>query len=110
MGGVSKSIDAVTRGLNLSPIMQQAAGAIANSGDQRAAFNAILLATTASVERKPNFNLEVEINDLNVRLGNLRGMSSAASASSMRKPLKQFSTQILGTLDAAIRSIADNAK
>jgi hypothetical protein len=49
----------------------------ASAVDQRQAFIAVLLATAASAGQKQNFNLEVEINDLWTRLGNLRTQSSA---------------------------------
>ncbi|MCC6242916.1 MAG: hypothetical protein IT353_08745 [Gemmatimonadaceae bacterium] len=77
LGSIKTSLASATKGLNVSPIMQAAMGMIADSGDQRAAFNAILLATSATVANKPNFNLELEINDLWIRLGNLRNMAPA---------------------------------
>jgi hypothetical protein len=107
MGGIGKSIGVVTKGLNVSPIMQSAFGSIADAGDQRAAFNAIMLATAANALKKPNFNLEVEINDLNVRLGNLRGMSSGQGLGGLAQQLGN-ATSILGSLDSAMKGIVNN--
>jgi len=45
---------------------------LTGSIDQRQAFTSVLLATVAHVNQKKNFNLELEINDLWIRLSNLR--------------------------------------
>ena len=111
----SLGIGKILKGLQLSPVMQQSLGTIADSGDQRAAFNAVLLATAANVDKKPNFNLELEINDLFIRLGNLRSMSSGP-ASAFQGSM-QTSKQIFGALntlsanlDTAIQSIVKSLR
>jgi hypothetical protein len=53
----------------LSKVLQ----AVFEVRDQRKTFIAMLAATAASVAQKPNFNLEVELNDLWTRLTVLRG-------------------------------------
>ena len=86
MGGVTKRIGNTAGGI-VNDLGFGGIGSIGvtlekvlQGGDQRAAFNAILLATVAHGSKKPSFNLEVEINDLMVRLGNLRGLSSVSGA------------------------------
>jgi hypothetical protein len=68
MFGIGK----IFKGLNLPGGLGQALMGDGSVKDQRAAFTAVLVATAAHVSQKPNFNLELEINDLWVRLGNLR--------------------------------------
>lgn len=122
MGGISKHIGGaigaikpaatVTRGMNLSPAIQAALDSIAESGDQRAAFNAILLASVTNVAKKPHFNLELEINDLFVRLGNLRGMGAAPGTN----PLKGIGaalgniSSMLGPVESALQALARDTK
>jgi hypothetical protein len=50
--------------------------------DQRQAFASILLATVAHVNQKPNFNLELEINDLWIHLTALKSAQSSSSVMS----------------------------
>jgi hypothetical protein len=70
MGGV---IGKISGSLNVPGGIASKLGKILEGGDQRDAFNGILLATVAHVNNKSNFNIEVEINDLLIRLSNLRG-------------------------------------
>ena len=77
MGGVTGNIGGAVKGLGLGNI-GVSLEKVLQGRDQRAAFNAILLATVAHGSKKPNFSLELEINDLMVRLGNLRSMSSVS--------------------------------
>jgi hypothetical protein len=73
---------------------------ILQQGNQRAIFKATLLATVARVSKKPNFNLELEINDLFIKLGNLRGMNTPDGSNSNTGDL-------FHTLSSAMKSIGD---
>ena len=119
--GVSNAAGPVMKGLDVSPIIQQAMGQIAQSGDQRAAFKAILLATAASVAKKPSFNLELEMNDLYIRLGNLRGAAQSAGMGggpfgaigqqmSQMTQMTNHMSAMLGNIDSAIQNIVKNIK
>ncbi len=117
LGHIGASLASATKGLNnISPIMQQALSQIAQSGDQRAAFNAILLATAANATKKPNFNLEVEINDLWIRLGNLRSTApiptggAFAQVGQVTAQLSSILSQAVGNIDAAVVNIAKTVK
>ena len=112
VGGVSNSVSSVMRGMDISSAMQAALHGIAESGDQRAAFNGILLASAANVMKKPNFNLEVEINDLMIRLGNLRGMQSQSPMGALGSPAGVLGNlfSILGSLDSAAQALVKNVK
>lgn len=77
--GVNQSVSGVIGNMNLSPGITSALGELALTAGQREKFNAILLATVDHVSKKQNFNLELEINDLLVRLGNLRTAGAAPS-------------------------------
>ena len=110
VGGVAGTVAQVTRGMHLSPAIQAALQNIAKSGDQRAAFNGILLASAANVAKKPHFNLELKINDLFVRLGNLRGMQApgmAALSAGMAGSLTNISSS-LTSLDGAMQALVKN--
>lgn len=106
IGNVSTSLASATKGLNVSPIMQAAMGVIADAGDQRAAFNAILLATSATVANKPNFNLELEINDLWIRLGNLRNMPAGGGGMSKAvSPLSSIGPALESVMQAMAKQV-----
>lgn len=116
LGSISANLASVTKGMQLTPIMQQALSQIAQSGDQRAAFNAILLATAANVTKKPNFNLELEINDLWIRLGNLRSAQPAgvggvfANLGKTAALVNMNIGAVLGDLESAVLNLAKNVK
>ena len=52
--------------------LSQKIGDMLDGPNQRNAFSALLVATAAAAQKKPNFNLELEINDLLVHLDALR--------------------------------------
>ncbi len=58
--------------LKLTDEMKKLIGDILSHGDDRAAFKAILLATVEHVSKKPHFNCQLEMNDLWIKLTNLR--------------------------------------
>ena len=66
--------------LKLTDEMKRTIGAILAHGDDRAAFKAILLATVEHVSKKPHFNCQLEINDLWIKLTNLRDDIAKAEA------------------------------
>lgn len=110
MGGAISNVSKnALKGLNLSATMGQAVQALAVSGDQRAQFNAILMATVATVTKKPNFNLELEINDLWIRLGNLRTTGAATPHPSMVQ-LSAAMQAMLGNLDDAMKNLTKGLK
>ena len=76
MNGIMKAI----KGMNLPGLSPTIMGKLEASPDPRVQFNALLLTTVAHVSQKPNFNLELEINDLWTRLGSLRQEQAATKA------------------------------
>lgn len=88
-------------GGGLAPLLEKVLVGAALKQDTGAAFNAILLATVDRVNGKPNFNLELEINDLLVKLGNLRDPAMPAVGPS------GASGEISGKVQATMKSIAD---
>ena len=95
MGGVIGKIGGT---LNVPGGIASKLGAILEGGDQRDAFNGILLATVAHVNNKSNFNLELEINELLIRVGNLRGASSGGIASLVSRGLFENIDKAMGSL------------
>ena len=74
MKGVARAL----KGMNLPPgVLQNLAAGGAPAPDPRAEFNAVLLATVSHVNKKPNFNFELELNDLWTRLGVLKQEQAA---------------------------------
>lgn len=65
----------IIKGMNLPAQITGALRGLLGATDQRQAFVALLLATASNVQNKPNFNLELEINDLWTRIGALRNGS-----------------------------------
>lgn len=68
--------------MKLSEDVKRIIASILAHGDDRAAFNAILLATVEHVSKKPNFNVQLEMNDLWIKLTNLRDDIGKAPAGS----------------------------
>ena len=101
------SIGKILKGLNLPPGVMQAAMGDGSVKDQRAAFTAILVATASNAAQKPNFNLEVEINDLWTRLGNLRQEKPKGIGAIMNKALDP---RIFQGLNKSLEGILKNMK
>lgn len=109
-GDIAKSAGSVVKGLPLSGQMLSGLNAIPMS-DQRKAFIAVMVATAAGVGQKPNFNLEVEINDLWIRLGSLRQANSDTfggvnkGIGGMLTPLIDMQTQLNGAMQALVKNM-----
>ena len=108
-GDIAKSAGSIVKGLPLSGPMLSSLNSIPMT-DQRQAFIAVLVATAAGVGQKPNFNLEVEINDLWIRLGNLRQANSGPFGASgrlggMLAPLTEMQSQLNGAMQALIKNM-----
>jgi hypothetical protein len=102
MGGLFK-------GLNLPGLTKGLMGD-GSVKDPRAAFAAILVATAADVGKKPNFNLELEINDLWTRLGNLRQQQQKGIGGALSAMTKQMESGIFQGLDKALEGLLKNMK
>ena len=100
--GVPK-INALVNGVGggLGPLLEKALVGAVLKQDTGAAFNAILLATVDRVNTKPTFNLEVEINDLLVKLGNLRDPAMPAMGPS------SASGEVSGKVAATLKALTD---
>ncbi len=85
------SIAAALKNLNLGPDMARVLQRVFETRDQRKAFIAVLLATSASVAQKPNFNIEVELNDLWTRLSVLRSETGGSPMAGIAQALKGVS-------------------
>ena len=70
--------DQILNALGLPTDLTQKIGDMLDGPNQRNAFSALLVATAAAAQKKPNFNLELEINDLLVHLDGLRRQGMAA--------------------------------
>lgn len=113
MFGISK----IVQSMNLPGGIASALAGILGGGDQRRQFIAVLLATAAHIENKPNFNYELEMNDLWIRLGNLRGQSSGGGAlgqlgqamGQMTNQIK-MSSEIMSKLSETMRAVVNNVK
>lgn len=77
------NIAGILKGLSLPEQINAALRGLLGASDQRQAFVALMLATATNVQNKPNFNLELEINDLWTRLGALRNGSAGGMAGAM---------------------------
>jgi hypothetical protein len=86
------SIVTALKNLNLGPDMGRVLQRVFESRDQRKAFIAVLLATSASVAQKPNFNIELELNDLWTRLSLLRAESSGSPMAGVAQAMQRVST------------------
>jgi hypothetical protein len=78
MGGILSGVGKALQGMKLPGGLMQRITSGQINPDPRAQFNAVLLATVAHINEKPNFNFELEMNDLWTRLGNLRQEQGAA--------------------------------
>ncbi|WP_309643999.1 hypothetical protein [Phenylobacterium sp.] len=93
-------------GALLSPAILEALGKVPMA-DSRKAFIAVLVATASSAGSKPNFNLELEMNDLWTRLQNLKtaaGPSSGGVGGIMAGALGPLQNMLGG----ALKAITDN--
>jgi hypothetical protein len=112
MFGISK----IVQSMNLPGGIASALAGILGGGDQRRQFIAVLLATAAHIENKPNFNYELEMNDLWIRLGNLRGQSSGGALGQVVQAMGQLSSQtkvsseIMSKLSETMRAVVSNVK
>lgn len=94
------NISAALKNLNLGPDMARVLQRVFETRDQRKAFIAVLLATSASVAQKPNFNIEVELNDLWTRLSVLRPESGASPMAGVAQALQGVSTAAQSIINA----------
>lgn len=101
IGNVGKLISA----LNLPGIDAGVTGRLANLTDPRLQFNAVLAATIANANKKPNFNLELEINDLWTRLGNLRQAQQPAGRMPGMGQMSQLSN-MLGNIQQEVSNLS----
>lgn len=88
--------------LGLTGDLSQKIGEMVDGPNQRNAFSALLVATAAAAQKKPNFNLELEINDLLVHLGALRRQGMA---SSMQSTLTQLNLMFFVGLMRSLRDL-----
>jgi hypothetical protein len=101
--GMGGAIGKIGGTLNLPGGIASKLSAILQGGDERDAFNGILLATVAHVNNKPNFNLELEINELLIRLGNLRGASSEGIGGALSQVARGLSENIDKAMGSLIK-------
>lgn len=109
-GSVAKSAGHILKGLQIGPAMAQSLAAVPLT-DQRQAFIAIMIATASHAGAKPNFNLELEINDLWTRLNNLKAESQASDAGTGLAPLMKSLgafQQINAHLGQAVNALVRN--
>jgi hypothetical protein len=102
LSGITKAVAGITGKMNLpagvAGVMSQALG---KPMDQRQAFTAVLLATVAHVNEKPNFNLELEINDLWIHMSVLRNAEQTSSG--VGGLLKDMAGTVSGMLNNALK-------
>jgi len=101
-GGLGKLMG----GAMLSPAMLEALGKVPVA-DSRKAFIAVLVATAANAGSKPNFNLDLEMNDLWTRLQNLKSASPSGGgmATIMGSALIPLQTMLDGAMKAMINNM-----
>lgn len=104
VGSIGKAVGSTAKmgGLTPSPQLGAAMGDVIGKSGGRGLFCALLLATVEHVHKKPHFNLELEINDLMIRLGGLRQMSEGAASSGVgaQAQLNQISATLAATMRA----------
>lgn len=105
MFGIMKAL----KGMNLPGMSPTIMGRLEAAPDPRVQFNALLLTTVSHVSQKPNFNLELEINDLWTRLGVLKQEQAAAKApgaamSSVMGSLGEINQQLTKVLESMLKS------
>lgn len=103
--GKNLALSKLVGNLGLAPTITQALQTMLQSGDNRAAFIAALTATAANASKKPNFNLELEINDLWTRLGNLRDASPGGGFSGAVNQLQDVQQSLFKTLEALSKNV-----
>lgn len=115
VGEIGKTVASVVGSLNLPGGMLSALGQI-SVADQQKAFIAVLTATSANAAGKQSFNLETEINDLWVRLNNLKQAGSPSgsladlqgvmsSQGAAMNILSGVSTQLSNVLQSLIKNM-----
>ena len=82
--------------------LSQKIGDMLDGPNQRNAFSALLVATAAAAQKKPNFNLELEINDLLVHLDALRRQGMASQLPGM---LTQLNLMFFSGLMRTVRDL-----
>ena len=107
MFGIMKAL----KGMNLPGMSPTVMSRLEAAPDPRVQFNALLLTTVSHVSQKPNFNLELEINDLWTRLGVLKQEQAAAKApgggaalSSVMGSLGEINQQLTKVLESMLKS------
>ncbi len=77
-GDIAKTISGIVGKMTLpGGVMGAMSRALSGGVDQRQAFVSLLLATATHANHKPNFNLELEINDLWTHLSVLKDQQSS---------------------------------
>lgn len=91
----------------LTPEIGRMIGGMLQGPDPRQAFTALLLATVTNVQKKPNFNLELEINDLLVHLDALRSQQGAGGVGAVMQQMTSNLNMNLTILDGMLRTMND---
>jgi hypothetical protein len=105
MGNIAKTVGGIVGKMNLPAgiggILSQAVG---KPMDQRQAFTSVLLATVAHVNEKPNFNLELEINDLWIHLSVLRNAQQSSGSGGLGGILSGVGNSVSGLANAIVKA------
>ncbi len=91
----------------LTPEIGRMLSGMLQGSDQRQAFTALLLATVTNVQKKPNFNLELEINDLLVHLDALRSQQGAGGLGAAMQQAMGNLNMNMTILDGMLRTMND---
>lgn len=99
----------VLKGMNLPGMSPGVMNRLEAAPDPRVQFNALLLTTVSHVSQKPNFNLDLEINDLWTRLSVLKQEQAMAKApgatlSSVAGAVGEINQQLGKVLEAMLKS------